>query len=153
MFLRAVAELERSFGAAESRLLAAPRSWLPGLVDEATAHALRVLGHAGLDAARAALGVSATFSVGDAIRGRSLTRLPLHWQAQQSGAILAWTDGDLELAALGADCAELAMSADFEPIALADAPAAERDLCRRVAELALARFVTAVASQLGGGES
>jgi hypothetical protein len=87
-------------------------------------------------------------SLGTPTRLGETTVLPMSWEATGPRGLFPVMDGDLELAALGRERSQLAMSARYRPPLGAVGRVADRALLHRVAEATIKDFVDRVADRL-----
>jgi hypothetical protein len=150
MFLRYYADLATPFAETESRLLDAPDRWLPGLLEDAEDRGSRLLADVGF-----ALGEDrrvdkqVNVRIGEPYRIPGKTMVPIEWTAAGSERVFPSLEGDLELAALGANRSQLSISARYKPPLGAFGRALDRALLHRVAEATIKDFLDRVVEAIG----
>jgi len=143
MFARYFVELPVQRERVEQVLIDAPGSWLPGIATEANLRGDRLLAEVGFgDDVRIAREVS--IDLGTPIRLPTKTVLPLRWTATGASGLFPSLDADLEIAPLGHDRCQLAMSARYVPPLGALGRAIDRALLFRVAEATIKNFLDEV---------
>ena len=143
MFVRYYLDLPVPLVEAERAFLDDPVSWLPAAVREADEQGDRLLGEVGFgDGHRLDKRVEVT--VGEAVRLTGAVMLPITWRATGVGVVFPSLEGDLEVAALGPDRTQLAMSARYRPPLGGVGRALDRALLHRVAEATVKDFVLRV---------
>lgn len=152
MFARYFVELPLSTEEVERLLTGDPETWLPGLAEEANRRGDELLAEVGFgDRVRIARPVSIT--IGRPIQAGTKVVLPLAWVPAVGGGLFPSLDADLEIAPLGPDRTQLAMSARYSPPLKAVGRAIDRIVLFRVAEATLKDFLDGVASTLTSMEA
>ncbi|MGZ8566463.1 MAG: hypothetical protein ACXWXS_05370 [Actinomycetota bacterium] len=147
MFARYFVELPLPSDQVEAALARSPQSWLPGLASEANHRGDTLLAQVGFgDDVRFVRRVEIDF--GETIRMPAKTILPLHWRASGAAGLFPSLDADLEVAPLGPDRTQLAMSARYVPPLGALGRAIDRTVLFRVAEATLKDFLDGVRSAI-----
>ena len=142
MFARYFVELPLDAGVVESALTRDPNTWLPGLAEVANHRGDTLLAEVGFgDEVRIRRRVS--IDLGTAVRMPSKLVVPVHWAATGAGLFPA-LDADLEVAPLGANRTQLAMSARYVPPLGAVGRVIDRAIMSRVAEATLKDFLDRV---------
>jgi hypothetical protein len=150
MFARYFVELPLEAGEIERALTLGPDGWVPGLAEKANARGDALLAEVGFgDDVRVARQVQIEF--GQPVRVASKLVLPLRWTATGASGLFPALDADLEVAPLGPDRTQLAMSARYEPPFGPIGRAIDRALLFRVAEATLKDFLDRVATALVEG--
>jgi hypothetical protein len=143
MFVRYYADLPVPLASVERAFLDDPVAWLPAAVREADDQGERLLGEVGFgDGHR--LDKRVEVSVGEPVRLTDAVMLPITWRATGVGVVFPSLEGDLEVAALGPDRTQLAMSARYRPPLGGVGRALDRALLHRVAEATVKDFVLRV---------
>ena len=143
MFARYFVELSAASSAVEHALSDDPRRWLPGLVRDANHRGDELLAEVGFgEAIRVKREVSVELV--PPVRSSSKTVFPLRWQAADHPGLFPALDADLEVASLGAERTQLAMSARYVPPFGTVGRAIDRALLSRVAEATLKDFLDRV---------
>src|SRR5687767_10698600 len=149
MFARYFVELALAPAEIERALSEDPRRWLPGLAEDANHRADLLLAEVGFgDTIR--LKRTVTVELGAPVRSSTKVIFPLHWAASSPAGVFPSLDADLEVAPLGAQRTQLAMSARYVPPFGALGRALDRALLSRVAEATLKDFLDRVAGTILG---
>jgi hypothetical protein len=148
MFVRYYLEVPLAFEAAESLLLRAPRAWLPGLASDANSRAELLLTEVGFGDPGRRVEKRVQVEIREPVRFPSKTVLPLHWAATGPHALFPELDADIEIAPLGSDWSQLAISARYRPPLGFVGTAIDRALLHRVAEATIKDFLDRAAVAL-----
>jgi hypothetical protein len=147
MFARYFVELTLPTERVAALLTEAPGPWLPGLAEHANQRGDELLADVGFgERIRVARRVAIT--MGRPERAGSKTLIPIRWVASSGAGLFPSLDADLEVAPLGSDRTQLAMSARYDPPLGAVGRAIDRVLLSRVAEATLKDFLDRVAAAL-----
>lgn len=147
MFARYFVELPMGAERVEAALLRNPETWVPGLARDANHHGDALLAEVGFgDDVRVARKVEIEFR--DPVRMPSKTVIPLHWGAAVAAGLFPALDADLEIAPLGPERTQLAMSARYVPPLGALGRAIDRALLFRVAEATIKDFLDHVRDRI-----
>jgi hypothetical protein len=147
MFARYFVELPISLGEVERVLSTDPRRWIPGLARDANHRGDTLLAEVGFgEALRVKREVD--LELGTPIRSSSKTVIPLRWEAAAHPGLFPALDADLELAPLGSNRTQLAMSARYVPPLGLLGKAIDRAILSRVAEATLKDFLDRVREAL-----
>jgi hypothetical protein len=147
MFARYFVELPLSTERVERFLTGEPETWLPGLAGKANRRGDDLLAEVGFgDRVRVTRRVS--IAIGRPIQTGTKTVLPLTWVPEMGIGLFPSLDADLEIAPLGPDRTQLAMSARYSPPLKVVGRAIDRIVLFRVAEATLKDFLDGVASTL-----
>lgn len=148
MFIRYYVELAHPMPELEQALLQAPSSWLPSLAESADERGQRLLIEVGfpLDGCRIVKRVSLVME--KPLRSPGRTWMPISWRATGPSGLFPLVDGDLEIAALGSGCTQLAFSAQYRPPLGFIGRTVDRVLLSRVAEATVKDFVDRIAERL-----
>jgi hypothetical protein len=149
MFARYFVELPISPEEVERALSQDPRRWLPGLAEHANHRGDLLLADVGFGGP---IRIKRTVIVelGPPVRSASKTVFPLRWAASGPAGLFPALDADVEVAPLGADRTQLAMSARYVPPFGALGRAIDRAVLSRVAEATLKDFLDRVAGAIMG---
>jgi hypothetical protein len=147
MFARYFVELPMPVDDVEHALSQDPREWLPGLAEEANHRGDRLLAEVGFGEA-IRLRRNVMVDIGSPIHASSKTFFPLRWTASGHAGLFPALDADIEVAPLGSDRAQLAMSARYVPPLGAVGRTIDRALLSRVAEATLKDFLDRVADAI-----
>jgi hypothetical protein len=147
MFARYFVELPASPEEVESTLSRDPRLWLPGLAERANHRADMLLAEVGFGEA-VRIKRTVVVELGKPIRSGSKTVFPLRWAASGPAGLFPALDADLEVAALGHERTQLAMSARYVPPFGTVGRIIDRAVLSRVAEATLKDFLDRVADTI-----
>jgi hypothetical protein len=147
MFARYFVELPMQADDVERALSRDPREWLPGLAEQANFRGDRLLAEVGLGEA-IRLRRNVIVEIGRPIHASSKSFFPLRWTASGHAGLFPALDADIEVAPLGSDRAQLAMSARYVPPLGAVGRTIDRALLSRVAEATLKDFLDRVADAI-----
>jgi hypothetical protein len=147
MFARYFVELPIPAGDVERALSRDPREWLPGLAEQANFKGDRLLAEVGFGEA-IRLRRNVIVEIGTPIHASSKSFFPLRWTASGHVGLFPALDADIEVAPLGADQAQLAMSARYVPPLGAVGRSIDRALLSRVAEATVKDFLDRVADAI-----
>jgi hypothetical protein len=145
MFVRAFADVPLPFEAVEESLLAGPEVWVPGAAERASATGSALLAEVGFDVEDVRIGKSVQIELGAPSRLGPSTLLPMTWRATGPRGLFPVLEGDLEVAGLGAERTQVAVSARYRPPLGAVGRIADRALLHRIAEATVKDFVDRVA--------
>ena len=152
MFARYFVELPLSTGQVKRLLTGDPETWLPELAGKANRRGDDLLAEVGFgDTIRVTRPVSIT--IGRPIQVGTKIVLPLAWVPAVGVGLFPTLDADLEIAPLGPDRTQLAMSARYSPPLKAVGRAIDRIVLFRVAEATLKDFLDGVAATLTSREA
>jgi len=144
MFARYFVEIPLPTERVEHLITRDPGSWLPGLAAHANHRGDELLADVGFgEKIRVAREVAIT--VGTPVRAGSKTVLPVRWMPSGTPGLFPSLDADLEIAPLGPDRTQLAMSARYAPPLKAVGRVIDRVVLFRVAEATLKDFLDGVA--------
>jgi hypothetical protein len=147
MFVRYFVELPIPQEQVETALAHDPRSWLPGLARDAHRRGDALLAEVGFgEAIRIKREVN--IQLGPPIRSSSKTVFPLRWEAAAHPKLFPSLDADLEVAPLGPERTQLAISARYVPPFRAFGRALDRAVLSRIAEATVKDFLDQVALTL-----
>ncbi len=147
MFARYFVELPIAPADVERALERAPETWVPVLAEQANHRGDTLLAEVGFgDDVRVARTVEIEFAT--PVRAASKLILPIRWTATGASGLFPALEADLEVAPLGADRSQLAMSARYEPPFGPIGRAIDRTVLFRVAEATLKDFLDRVAQAL-----
>jgi hypothetical protein len=145
MFIRYFAVVSLPAERAEEALLRRPSEWLPGLALDADEHGERLLVEVGFGSEGGRVGKLVEVDVGEAVHLGTKVALPMSWRATGPQGLFPVLDGDLELAPLGQDRTQVAVSAQYRPPLGAIGRIMDRAMLHRVAEATVKDFVDRVA--------
>jgi hypothetical protein len=149
MFARYFVELPIPADDVEHALSRDPRGWLPGLAEQANFKGDRLLAEVGFGEA-IRLRRNVIVEIGKPIHASSKTFFPLRWTASGHTGLFPALDADIEVASLGSDRAQLALSARYVPPLGAVGRTIDRALLSRVAEATVKDFLDRVAEAIVG---
>jgi hypothetical protein len=124
-----------------------PRGWLPGLAEQANSKGDRLLAEVGVGET-IGLHRKVIIELGPVVHATSKSFFPLRWTASGHPGLFPALDADIEVAPLGADRAQLAMSARYVPPLGAVGRMIDRALLSRVAEATVKDFLDRVADAI-----
>lgn len=148
MFVRYFVEVPLPFEQAEGLLLDSPGRWVPGLARGAHARGERLLAEVGFGGAGRRVVKRVEIELGRPLRYPTKTVVPMTWRASGPEALFPTLEADVEVAALGPDRSQLAVSARYRPPLGSVGRIIDRALLHRVAEATLKDFVDRVAERL-----
>jgi hypothetical protein len=147
MFIRYFVEIPKAMAELEALLLDTPSRWAAGPAREAEARGERLLTEVGFgNGERVDKRVEIAF--GEPIRFPSKTVLPMSWRAASLESMFPRLEADLEVAKLGAERTQLAISARYTPPLGPIGRALDRALLHRVAEATVKDFLDRAARAL-----
>jgi hypothetical protein len=147
MFARYFVELPIPADDVEHALSRDPRRWLPGLAEQANFKGDRLLAEVGVGGT---IGLHRTviIELGPMVHATSKSFFPLRWTASGHPGLFPALDADIEVAPMGPDRAQLAMSARYVPPLGAVGRTIDRALLSRVAEATVKDFLDRVADAI-----
>jgi hypothetical protein len=148
MFARYFVELAAAPAAVEAALLEAPAAWMSGLAAEADDRGRRLLVDVGAGRALHRVEKRVLVTAGAPVRMPSRTVVPLSWEATGPGTLFPRMDADLELASLGPERTQLAISATYQPPFGPLGQMIDKALLHRLAEATVKDFLDRVGSTL-----
>jgi hypothetical protein len=146
MFARYFVELAAAPAAVETALLRAPAAWMSGLAAEADDRGRRLLVDVGAGRAPTRIEKRVVVTAGAPVRMSGRTIVPLAWEATGPGTLFPRLDADLELASLGPERTQLAISATYLPPLGPLGKLVDKALLHRLAEATVKDFL----DRLGG---
>jgi hypothetical protein len=147
VFARYFIELPLDPASVERALTTDPQAWLPGLAAEANSQGDALLAEVGFGQdVRVARAVAIEFA--DPVRMSTKTVIPIHWTATGTPGLFPALDADLEIAPLGPERTQLAMSARYVPPLGVVGRAIDRAVLFRVAEATIKDFLDRVGEAL-----
>ena len=149
MFARYFVDLPIPADDVEHALSRDPRGWIPGLAEQANFKGDRLLAEVGFGEA-IHLRRKVIVEIGKPIHASSKSFFPLRWTASGHVGLFPALDADIEVAPLGSDRAQLAISARYVPPLGAVGRRIDRALLSRVAEATVKDFLDRVAEALVG---
>ena len=147
MFARYFLELPIPADDVERALSRDPRGWLPGLAEQANFKGDRLLADVGVGGT-IGLHRKVIIELGPMVHATSKSFFPLRWTASGHPGLFPALDADIEVAPMGPDRAQLAMSARYVPPLGAVGRTIDRALLSRVAEATLKDFLDRVADAI-----
>jgi hypothetical protein len=153
MFVRYFVELPYPVATIEPVFTSAPDRWMSALARTADERGERLLTEVGLGSKNGDLpliGKRVGVTVGAPVRTAQRTWLPIAWQAAGPSALFPVLDAELEIAPLGRQQTQLALSGSYTPPLGPVGRAIDRALLHRVAEATVKDFVDRVARALVG---
>ena len=147
MFARYFLELPIPADDVEHALSRDPRRWLPGLAELANFKGDRLLADVGVGGT-IGLHRKVIIELGPMVHATSKSFFPLRWTASGHPGLFPALDADIEVAPMGPDRAQLAMSARYVPPLGAVGRTIDRALLSRVAEATVKDFLDRVADAI-----
>jgi hypothetical protein len=148
MFVRYFLELELPFDQVEQALLRSPKDWMPGVAAKAEARGEILLSEVGFGRSAYRIGKKVEIELGESMRFPSKTILPMTWRPEGGEPFFPSLDADIEVAALGPNRTQLAVSARYRPPFGAVGRVIDRALLHRVAEATLKDFLDRAAEAI-----
>jgi hypothetical protein len=145
VLVRYYQELAHPASAVEAALAQDPQGWLAQLVDRSNERGMQLSAHVGLKIGPRRVQHAVTLSVSEPHHLGDTTVIPISWRPAGKTLMLPSLDGDLEVAAMGGDHSQLAISARYQPPLGWVGTVADRALMRRVAEATVKDFLDQVA--------
>jgi hypothetical protein len=150
MLVRYYLELPHPGYAVQAVLSRDPRAWLPDIVRSSTRSGMELLSRVGLNIGPRRVDREVTLNVSKPHQLGDVCVIPIAWRPTAEHSMLPALEGDLEVAPLGDDRAQLAISASYKPPLGWVGAVSDRALMRRVAEATIKDFLDHVA---GGVEA
>jgi len=147
MFARYFLELPIPADDVEHALSRDPRRWLPGLAELANFKGDRLLAEVGVGGT-IGLHRKVIIELGPMVHATSKSFFPLRWTASGHPGLFPALDADIEVAPMGPDRTQLAMSARYVPPLGAVGRTIDRALLSRVAEATVKDFLDRVADAI-----
>jgi hypothetical protein len=147
MFARYFVELPIPADDVERALSRDPRGWIPGLAEQANFKGDRLLAEVGVGGT-IGLHRKVIIELGPMVHATSKSFFPLRWTASGHPGLFPALDADIEVAPMGPDRAQLAMSARYVPPLGAVGRTIDRALLSRVAEATVKDFLDRVADAI-----
>jgi hypothetical protein len=147
MFAKHSVELAAPAEEVERLLAADPHGWLPGLAEDAAHQGDLLLAHVGFGE-KIRVKRAVVVELGPPIRSSARVSFPIRWEASEHVGLFPALDADLEVAPLGPDRTQLAMSARYAPPLGALGRAIDRAVLSRVADATLKDFLDRVAAAI-----
>jgi hypothetical protein len=148
MLVRYFVEVPFSFETVEQGILRAPQEWIPGLARVAEKRGTELLAEVGFGNDGRRLRKEVEIELGEPMRIASKTLLPMTWRATNAQGLFPVLEGDLEVAALGAERTQLAVSARYRPPLGRVGKVIDRALLHRVAEATVKDFLDRIGHQI-----
>jgi hypothetical protein len=149
MFVRYYMELDLPVEMAVVALADRPSEWIPAMVLDAERRGDALFVEVGLAVnGQRVLGKVVRIEVGTSTRLGEKTVLPMSWSATGPRGLFPVMEGDLEVAPLGAERTQLAMSARYRPPLGPLGRVADRAVMHRIAEATIKDFVERVGGAL-----
>lgn len=145
VLVRYYQELAHPASAVESALARDPQGWLAELVDSSNERGMQLSAHVGLKVGPRRVQHAVTLDVSEPRHLGDITVIPISWRPAGKALMLPSLEGDLEVAAMGQDHTQLAISARYQPPLGWVGTVADRALMRRVAEATVKDFLDRVA--------
>jgi hypothetical protein len=148
VFIRYYTEIPLPAATVTSALADDPRRWLPGIAAQANECAQALVVKVGFGSEPYRIGKLVEVELGEPLATAGSSRIPIRWQASGASGLFPALEADLEVASLGPDRTQLALSGTYEVPLGSLGRLADRTLLHRVAEATVKSFVDAVALQV-----
>ena len=145
VLVRYYLELAHPASAVEAALAQDPQGWLAQLVVRSNERGMQLSAHVGLKVGPRRVQHEVTLSVSEPHHLGDTTVIPISWRPAGKALMLPSLEGDLEVAAMGGENTQLAISARYQPPLGWVGTVADRALMRRVAEATVKDFLDQVA--------
>jgi hypothetical protein len=150
VFARSHTELLLPFRDAEEAMLRAPGDWVPGLVNSAELMGEALFMEFGFETAGGRVETQVEVDIAAPIRFPSRLVLPMTWTPMEHPALLPVFNADAEVAPIGPNRTQFAVSARYDPPLGALGRAIDRALLHRIAEAVIKDFVDRAVETLQG---
>jgi hypothetical protein len=147
MFVRSFVEIAAPYADADAALTRDSQGWLPGLASSVGEGGEARMAEVGFGSA-VRVERSVVVTVGVPARIEFKTLLPIAWRPSHTEALLPAIEAEIELAPMGDERTQLAMTARYTPPFGLLGRVADRALLHRVAEATVKDFVERVAARL-----
>ena len=141
-------EVDLPFAEAERRLLECPDDWIPGLAREAQNRGEDLLAHVGFGPEHLRVTRDVRITLGTPVEFPSKTVLPISWRAVNRESLFPSLEGDIEVASLGPERSQLAISARYRPPMGVIGNVMDKALLHRVAEATVKDFLDRAAGRI-----
>jgi hypothetical protein len=145
MLVRYYLELSHPAHAVQSVLSSQPQVWLPEIVRASNRRGLEMVLKVGLNIGRHRIDREVTLDITSAHQLGDTCVTSIAWAPKAEHSMLPSLEGTVEVAPLGEDRAQLAISANYRPPLSWLGAVADRALLRRVAEATIKDFLDRVA--------
>lgn len=145
MFARYYVEFDLDPEVVLALLVRAPESWIPGIATDATRKGDVLLANVGFGR-DVRLERTVEVHLGEAVELATKTLVPLRWTPVGQSGLFPALDADLEVARIGDQRTQLAMSARYVPPLGALGKVLDRTILSRVAEATVKDFLDRVAA-------
>lgn len=140
--------VERPSAEIEAQVAAGAERWLPDIATEANGDGEKLLTELGFDLGNRRIGRRVHVEVGVPRTTAGLMFMPLRWRAASEAGLFPTLEGELEVAALGADRTQLGFSANYQPPLGVIGKLADRALFHRVAEATINDLLARIVKHL-----
>ena len=151
MLLRSFVVVARPAEVVERAVVGGAKRWLPDIATEANGAGQRLLSELGFDVGKLRIRRRIKVEIGAAKVASGLIYMPIRWRAASEAGIFPTLDGELEVADLGPELTQLALSASYEPPLGFIGKLADRALLHRVAEVTVNDFLARIGERLEKG--
>ena len=148
MFLRFYVVVARPAEEVKAALIGGAKNWVPDIATEANGNGQKLLSELGFDLGKRRIRRHIQVEIGAPRVASGLIYMPIRWRAASEAGIFPTFDGELEVATLGIDRTQLALSASYEPPLGFVGKLADRALLHRVAEVTVHDFLVRVGERL-----
>jgi hypothetical protein len=147
MFVRCFVELAAPYADVDTALTTEGQAWLPGLAASAGERGERRMAEVGFGKAFR-VGRDVLVTVGEPARMEFKTLQPISWRPAHAEALLPAMDAEIEVAPMGAERTQLAMTARYTPPFGLVGRVADRALLHRVAEATIKDFLDRITARI-----
>jgi len=148
MFLRSYVVVARPAEEVEVAMVSGAQNWVPDIARAANGNGQKLLSELGFDIGKQRIRRRIKVEIGAAKVASGLIYMPIRWRAASEAGIFPTLDGELEVADLGPERTQLALSANYEPPLGLIGKLADRALLHRVAEVTVHDFLVRIAERL-----
>jgi hypothetical protein len=148
MLIRYFGEIATPFEVVENAMLAAPETWMPGLVRDTEREREALLLEVGVGDESGHSRRPSEIRFGEALRLPAKTILPMRWRPSSAWPLFPEFEADLEVASLGPSRTQLSVNARYTPPLGRLGSVIDRALLHRVAEATVKDFVDRVSAEL-----
>jgi hypothetical protein len=135
----------------EAEMAAGAEKWLPDMARQANGDGEKLLSELGFDLGTRRIGRRINVEIGAPKATTGLMFMPIRWRAANEAGLFPTLEGELEVAALGTEKAQLGLSANYEPPLGLLGKLADRALFHRVAEVTIKDLLERISKHLEAG--
>lgn len=148
VLLRSFVIVARPVAEVEAAMVAGAKNWVPDIATDVNGDGQKLLTELGFDVGKRRIRRRINVEIGAAKVVSGLIYMPIRWRAASEAGIFPTLDGELEIADLGVDRTQLALSASYEPPLGFIGQIADRALLHRVAEVTVHDFLIRIGERL-----